>query len=91
MDAVMVGSRMHRLDLKHRVEHDVDGLPAADASVHRVLPGHHRQPGPGIDVAREILHDRLEPLKPALPPGSVVGAVLVNTTRVRPGRATRVD
>ena len=60
----MVRTRMHRLDLHDRVEHRVDGLPATDA-VHRVLPGHHRQPGACIDIAGELLDNNLEALQRA--------------------------
>ena len=87
----MVRAGMHRLDLQHRVEHGVDRLPAADP-VHGILPGDHRQPGAGVDVAGEILDDRLEPLEPVLPPGLVVAALLEKRLqRIEIERFARAD
>ncbi len=74
VNAVMVRAGVHRLDLKNRVEQRVDRLAAADP-VHRILPGHHGQPGASVDVARELLHDRLEALQPVLPLGLGVVAL----------------
>ena len=61
----MVGAGVHRLDLEHRVEHDVERLPAADR-VAAGLPGDHHHPGAGVDVVGELLDDRLEPAEQVL-------------------------
>ena len=71
---------MHRLDLKDCVEQRVDRLPAPDA-VHGILPGHHGQPGAGVDVGRKLLDQRLEALQPALSLDFGVAPSLKNDSR----------
>jgi len=59
----MVGAGMHRLDLQDRVDHDIDGLPAAGRAG---LPrGHGEQArasmssGNSWTIRLEALHERL--------------------------------
>ena len=74
----MMGSGMKRLDRQHRLQNHIHCLPAADAvSFARVLPRHHRQPGPRVQIIWKLLDDRLQPFKPSLAPGLAVGLLLV--------------
>ena len=45
-------------------------LPAADAVLVAVLPGHQRQPGAGVEVVGKLLDDRLETEQQVLAAGS---------------------
>ena len=75
----MMRTRMHRLGFQHRVQHDIQCLPAADRIPVEtvILPGHHCHPGTRIDIARKFLHDRFQTLEPTLALGLIVGAVFV--------------
>ena len=76
VNPVVVSTGVHRLLLEHGLDQRVDRLTAADPVLIAVLPGHHGQPGAGVEVVGELLDDGLEAQQQVLPP-LLVGAGLL--------------